>query len=345
VLVFANNASASLSASRIAADTTLFVTSGQGAAFPACSAADGTAFYATLTSDGLPGTREIVLITDHAAYTDTMTAVRGQDGTTALDWASGSTIECRVTAGMLASFGQAWTAEVGASALYGYCAVAVGSDGLLVPADCTIAAHMGAVVGVVVDYTAAGDDATVQTGRVINYASWSWTPGPVFVGTGGALTQTVDSGALFVQVVGHAVSATAMIVGVQAPILRSGMPVSPSPLSIALPAAGALSAGDWVNIFDNSSVISARQADATATGYEAHGFVLAAVAGTDTATVYLMGVNTSVSGQTPGTVYLQTTPGTGGGTAPATTGNVVQRIGVAVSASAVVFTPGDAVVV
>lgn len=345
MLVFANNASADLSTGRIAADTTLPVASGQGYVFPTCSAADGTAFFATLTNASLPGTREIVLVTAHAAYTDTMTVVRAQEGTTALDWAAGSTMECRVTAGTLASFEPRFIATVGATALSGFCVAAVGSDGLLVPADCTVAAHMGAVVGVVAPYVAAGDSATVQTGQVINYASWAWTTGPVFLGASGALTQTLGAGARFIQVVGHAVSATAMIVDVQAPQLRSGMASSIVPLSVDLPAVGAISAGDWVNIFDNSSVFSVRQADATATGYEAHGFVLAAVASTETATVYLTGTNTGVYSQSPGTVYLQTTPGQGGPTAPATTGNVVQRLGAALSSAAVAFTPGDPTVV
>lgn len=344
MLVFANNASAALSTDQLAGDTTLAVTSGYGTAFPTCAVADGTSFFATLTNVALPGTREIVLVTEHTAFADTMTVVRGQEGTTALDWAAGSTLECRVTAATLAQFESKWIATVGDS-LSGFNVVAVGSDGRLRRADCTAAPHMGTVVGVVIAYAAEGDSATVQTGKVIENAGWTWTPGPVLLGTAGALTQTLDSNALFIQVVGYSLGPAAMIVDVQAPVLRSGMASSIVPLSIDLPAVGAIAAGDWINIFDNASVFSVRKADATATGYEAHGFVLVAVADTETATVYLMGTNTGVSVQTPGTVYLQTMPGLGGATKPVTTGNVVQRLGVAISATAVAFAPGDLTVV
>jgi len=83
-----------------------------------------------------------------------------------------------------------------------------------------------------------------------------------------------------------------------------------------------------------------RKADATTAGKEAHGFVLSAVTSGNPATVYFEGTNTQVTGQTPGPVYLQTTAGTGGATIPSASGNVVQQVGVAVSATAVNFERG-----
>jgi hypothetical protein len=94
----------------------------------------------------------------------------------------------------------------------------------------------------------------------------------------------------------------------------------------------------------NSTGAKVRKADATTSGKEAHGFVLAAVTSGANATVYFEGTNTQVTAQTPGPVFLQTTAGTGGATAPSASGNVVQRLGVAVSTTAVNFEGGVPVV-
>jgi hypothetical protein len=74
--------------------TTIVVTTGQGARFPVTSASDY--FYGTL-ADTL-GNLEIVKVTNRTA--DTMTVVRGQDGTTALAFAIGDKFELRPVAAM-----------------------------------------------------------------------------------------------------------------------------------------------------------------------------------------------------------------------------------------------------
>lgn len=114
------------------------------------------------------------------------------------------------------------------------------------------------------------------------------------------------------------------------------MPVGIGADTATIAASEALAAGDYVNVW-NSTGAKARKADATVAGKEAHGFVLAAVASGANATVYFEGTNTQVSGQTPGPVFLSTTAGQGTTTVPSTAGNVVQRIGFAVSATAVNF--------
>lgn len=101
-------------------------------------------------------------------------------------------------------------------------------------------------------------------------------------------------------------------------------------------ASEALAAGDFVNVW-NSTGAKARKADATTAGKHAHGFVLASVANGGNATVYFEGINTQVTGQTAGDVFLQTTAGTAGTTAPSASGNVVQRIGVAISSTEIDF--------
>ena len=101
-------------------------------------------------------------------------------------------------------------------------------------------------------------------------------------------------------------------------------------------ASEALAAGDFVNIFDSTGA-KCRKADATTGGKEAHGFVLAAVDSGNPATVYFEGSNGQVSGQTPGGVFLSATAGLATSTAPSSSGNVVQRIGIATSATNINF--------
>lgn len=97
-----------------------------------------------------------------------------------------------------------------------------------------------------------------------------------------------------------------------------------------------LADGDFVNIFDSSGA-KVRKADATGAnaGKMAHGFVKAAVTSGQDATVYFEGTNDHVTGLTPGNVYLGTTAGQATGTAPSGTGQTVQRLGVATSATSI----------
>ena len=124
---------------------------------------------------------------------------------------------------------------------------------------------------------------------------------------------------------------------------NSVMPIGIGTDTKTIAASESLAAGDWVNVW-NSTGAKVRKADATTAGKEAHGFVLAAVSSGANALVYFEGTNTQVSGQTPGPVYLQTTAGTGGATIPSASGNVVQNLGVAVSATEVNFERGTPVV-
>lgn len=111
------------------------------------------------------------------------------------------------------------TVIVGASAISGHSAVALDSSGLLVYADCTNPAHIGAVQGVVQSAYVPGDEAVVQTGFELVHAGWSFAPGPVLVGASGALVQTLPPGAVFAQVIGFALAATRVRVDVQPPIV------------------------------------------------------------------------------------------------------------------------------
>lgn len=121
------------------------------------------------------------------------------------------------------------------------------------------------------------------------------------------------------------------------------MPVGFGDDTTTLTTTEALAAGDFVNVW-NSTGAKVRKADATTAGKEAHGFVLAAAASGASATVYFEGTNTAVTGATPGLVFLATTAGGATSTAPSAAGNVVQRIGFAISATAINFQSNDPIV-
>ena len=94
-----------------------------------------------------------------------------------------------------------------------------------------------------------------------------------------------------------------------------------------------------MNVWNDSGTPKARKADATTAGKEAHGFVLSAASSGASATVYFEGANTGVTGLTGGNVFLSTTAGGCTNTAPSATGNVVQRVGIAVGATELNFEP------
>lgn len=99
-----------------------------------------------------------------------------------------------------------------------------------------------------------------------------------------------------------------------------------------------LTAGDFVNVYNNAGTLNVRKADATTSGKEAHGFVLASVTSPAAATVYFEGINTQRSALTVGAkYYLDTTAGGVVATPPAASGNVVQYIGTALSATELNF--------
>lgn len=123
------------------------------------------------------------------------------------------------------------------------------------------------------------------------------------------------------------------------------MPVGIGTESDIIVASEALAAGDFVNIWSSTGV-KVRKADATTAGKEANGFVLAAVTLGGNATVYRISqTNTQLTGMTPGAKqYLATTAGGRTETAPSATGNAVQFLGYAKSATELIFAPNDPII-
>jgi hypothetical protein len=119
--------------------------------------------------------------------------------------------------------------------------------------------------------------------------------------------------------------------------------VSYSPeAAIPVPASEDLAAGALVNLYTVSGVVTARNADGSVAsgGKKVSGFVLSAVASGGTAAVYRTGLNTAVTGLTPGAdYYLGISPGTLTMTAPSTSGQTQQYVGVAISATSIDVEP------
>lgn len=103
-----------------------------------------------------------------------------------------------------------------------------------------------------------------------------------------------------------------------------------------------LAAGDLVNIWNDSGTPKARLADASSEK-QADGFVLADVDLGDPATVFSQGVNDQVSGLTGGvSQWLSSTvPGGVQDTPPTGSGQLVQRVGKAFSATVLNFQKGE----
>lgn len=115
---------------------------------------------------------------------------------------------------------------------------------------------------------------------------------------------------------------------------------------VVAPASENLSAGDYVNFWNDGGTVKARKADASDATKPAHGFVLAAVTSPADATVYTSGINNQVSGMTPGAMqYLSETAGGITETAPATNGAIAQHLGYAHSATEMYFNPNGTLVV
>lgn len=125
------------------------------------------------------------------------------------------------------------------------------------------------------------------------------------------------------------------------------MPTGVMVEAVAVVASENLAAGDFVNLWSNAGTTNVRKADASAAslGKLAHGFVLSAYSSSQTATVYLQGKNTGLSGLTPGAIQFLSGSTAGGRTetAPSTSGYAVQQLGYAVDATTVSFEPKQAV--
>lgn len=122
---------------------------------------------------------------------------------------------------------------------------------------------------------------------------------------------------------------------------RSMLPNTEADTS-TLPASENLAAGDFVNIWSDAGTLKVRKADASSAAKRADGYVLAAVTSGANAEVFHDGAVTGLTGLTVGgRYYLSTTPGASVLEADVATasGNLVQYLGQAVSATKLLYQP------
>lgn len=126
------------------------------------------------------------------------------------------------------------------------------------------------------------------------------------------------------------------------------MPVGVGADTKTITASEALSAGDFVNVWNSGGSLRVRKADWSAAGKDSHGFVLSSVSNGAPATVYFEGANTQQSSLTTGNRAYgdPSNPGKAVTTYPTyTAGQVSQFLGVSVSTTEVNFEPGDPITV
>ena len=124
------------------------------------------------------------------------------------------------------------------------------------------------------------------------------------------------------------------------------MPTGIAPDVLVAVASDNLSAGMFVNVWDDNGTISIRRADASTAGKESDGFVLESATAGEQVMMYFEGRNTSLADLVPGKrYYLSTTnPGMPSDTVPVGTGNVVQYLGRAVSPTTIAYEGTDGII-
>lgn len=90
-------------------------------------------------------------------------------------------------------------------------------DGQVFALDYRDPDHIDLLLGITLSAAAAGAVVNVQRSGVLDDSNWSWTPGRVYLGTNGQLTQLpADDG--YSVLLGVATSATRLILNLQDPI-------------------------------------------------------------------------------------------------------------------------------
>lgn len=106
--------------------------------------------------------------------------------------------------------GQIRLEAVAGQALSGHRIVTPRPDGLLAYASNLDLDHLHAPLWLTLGAALLGAPVDVLTYGLITESSWSWTPGPLFLGAGGFITQTppTSPGALFIVQIGTATGPT-----------------------------------------------------------------------------------------------------------------------------------------
>lgn len=85
-------------------------------------------------------------------------------------------------------------------------------------ADSSNPVHLGRVIGITAGAVDDGQQVMIQISQTMTDSSWTWSPGDVYLGTNGMLTQLVPAVG-FEQVVGSALSPTQISISIHRPVL------------------------------------------------------------------------------------------------------------------------------
>lgn len=113
--------------------------------------------------------------------------------------------------------GDSTSSYVAGAAVSGHSVLTMDSNGEAIYADSTNPTHADSLIGVSTGAAAQGDTVYVKNFGLVQHQGWSLTPGePVFLGTGGQITQTAPTtpGA-FVKQLGRAQSTTSFVLNIQ----------------------------------------------------------------------------------------------------------------------------------
>lgn len=97
--------------------------------------------------------------------------------------------------------------------------VSAGVGGTVHHTDVSDFSDVAAAIGISITAATDGNQVGVQADGTLTDALWSWTPGPIWCGADGALTQTTPAGNVFP--VARALSATRIIIDLDTPIQRA----------------------------------------------------------------------------------------------------------------------------
>lgn len=111
------------------------------------------------------------------------------------------------------------------------------------------------------------------------------------------------------------------------------LPVGYAPDTDSIEASENISAGDFVNIWNDAGTPKVRKADSTDNTKPADGFVKSAYTTGQMALVYFETKNDQLTGLTPGQKLFLGTSGNVTSTAPSAPGNIVQVVGFAIGAT------------
>jgi len=186
IIIASNNASSTLLASINSTTTTISVAAGTGHIFPSPTA--GQAFKVSLTDAATKLQHEIMLCTNRT--NDTLTVVRGQEGTTAQGWTAGDYVANLMTSGTLTAF---LPVEQSQQNTYGYAAVSGTSDAITATLISTLTV---ANVGMTFTLTAAFNNITNSPTMTLVLGTTGIGPFLIFKGNGVPLaTGDITAGA------------------------------------------------------------------------------------------------------------------------------------------------------